>query len=148
MVMRAKTFTVSVAESCTGGLLAARITDVPGSSDYFRGGIIAYHDSVKRRLLGIDNRLLKKFGAVSGAVAKKMAAHVRALFETDCGIGITGIAGPSGGTRKKPVGLVYISLATAKKMICKKFQLSGNRMEIREKAVTEALNLLKSAKSN
>jgi nicotinamide-nucleotide amidase len=103
--------TLSVAESCTGGGLGQMLTEVSGSSDYFWGGIISYHNSVKHTLLGVDLKDLVQFGAVSATVAKQMALGVRSRLDTSWGLSITGIAGPTGGTETKPVGLVYIGLA-------------------------------------
>jgi len=103
--------TLSVAESCTGGGLGQMLTEVSGSSDYFWGGIISYHNSVKHTLLGVDPKDLARFGAVSATVAKQMALGVRSRLDTSWGLSITGIAGPTGGTETKPVGLVYIGLA-------------------------------------
>ncbi len=138
-----KKLTVSVCESCTGGMLGKIITQAPGSSKYFLGGIIAYSDDIKRKLIGIKPELLKKHGAVSLEVARKMARGVRRVFKSDIGIGITGIAGPSGGTRKKPVGLVYISLSCKRSVFVKRLMLTGGRDKIRKRACKEALSLLK-----
>ncbi len=106
--------TVAVAESCTGGLLGHRLTNVPGSSAYFRGGVVAYADDAKVLLLGVPEEVVRTFGAVSEQAAEAMARGVRSSFQADLGIAITGIAGPSGATPDKPVGLVYIGLADAK----------------------------------
>lgn len=103
--------TLAVAESCTGGGLGAMITAVPGSSAYFMGGIISYDNAVKERLLGVSAQALAEYGAVSASVAEQMAAGVRKQLMTDWGLSITGIAGPDGGSREKPVGLVYIGIA-------------------------------------
>lgn len=110
--------TLSVAESCTGGGLGQMLTEVPGSSAYFWGGVIAYDNSVKVGLLGVNPEDLEKFGAVSKTVAQQMAAGVKSRLGTDWGISITGIAGPAGGTPEKPVGLVYIGLATPTGEVC------------------------------
>ena len=104
--------TLSVAESCTGGGLGAMLTEIPGSSSYFLGGVIAYANQIKNALLKVDYRDLEEFGAVSEAVARQMALGVKQSLQTDWGIGITGIAGPDGGTETKPVGLIYLGLAT------------------------------------
>jgi nicotinamide-nucleotide amidase len=111
--LRAQHKTIAVAESCTGGLLAERITSVPGASDYFLGGITAYANSAKETLLGIPGRLLEREGAVSEPVAREMAEQVRARFGADVGLSTTGISGPGGGTKDKPVGLVHVALADA-----------------------------------
>ncbi len=134
---------LSLAESCTGGLLGHLITNSPGSSNYFMGGTVAYNDRVKIEMLGVPERLLKKFGAVSESVAKSMAKNVRRLFRADLGISITGIAGPGGGTKKKPVGLVYIAIADSKHASCKKCQFFGTRRKIKSSAAHKALDLLR-----
>lgn len=103
--------TLATAESCTGGLIAHRITNVAGASDYFLGGVVAYSDKVKASLLRVSQDDLKEYGAVSEPVARQMAQGVRARFRADYGIGVTGVAGPGGGTAEKPVGLVYIAVA-------------------------------------
>ena len=138
-----KSFTLSVCESCTGGMLASIITQVPGSSKYFLGGIIAYSNAIKRRIVGVQSNVLKKFGAVSPEVARKMAQGVQRTFKSDIGIGITGIAGPTGGSKKKPVGLVYISLSFKKHVLIRKHLFRGDRDQIRKRACNEALSLLK-----
>jgi nicotinamide-nucleotide amidase len=112
-LLRAQHKTIAVAESCTGGLLAERITSVPGASDYFLGGIAAYANSAKQALLGISRSLLDREGAVSEPVARKMAEEVRARFGADLGLATTGISGPGGGTKDKPVGLVHVALSDA-----------------------------------
>src|SRR5438132_195697 len=103
--------TLAVAESCTGGLLGSRLTDVPGSSEYFLGGVIAYHDSLKTSLLNVPSEIIEQHGAVSAECALAMARGVRRLTGASIGISITGIAGPSGGTEAKPVGTVFIGIA-------------------------------------
>ena len=138
--MRQKT--LSVAESCTGGLLGSLITDTPGSSDYFLGGIIAYHNDIKSGLLSVPKKTLKKHGAVSAETAKSMARNVRKIFESDLGIAITGIAGPGGATAQKPVGLVYIALASKGNVSCKKYFFTGSRKKIKSQSAKSALKLL------
>jgi nicotinamide-nucleotide amidase len=119
--------TVAVAESCTGGLLANRMTNIPGSSTYFRGGVVSYHNDVKIQVLGVSPDTLKKFGAVSESCAREMAQGVRRISKTDFGIAITGIAGPEGGTSVKPVGTVHIALANQEGVKDKKFVFPQNR---------------------
>ncbi len=109
----AKGLTLATAESCTGGLLADLLTNVPGSSDYFVGGVVSYSYNAKEILLGVDHSTLIREGAVSEAVARQMAEGIRARLAADVGIGITGVAGPGGGSPDKPVGLVWIGLADA-----------------------------------
>jgi nicotinamide-nucleotide amidase len=113
--------TLALAESCTGGLIAHRITNVPGASEIFRGGIVAYSNAAKEKFLGVRAESLKKFGAVSEQVAREMAAGAREKFGADFAIAVTGIAGPSGGTVDKPVGTVFIAMASALKLEVKKF---------------------------
>ena len=130
--------TVAVAESCTGGLLGSLLTDKPGASDFFLGGILAYHDRTKNSLLGVPAGVLDKYGAVSRQTALLMAKNVRKKLGSSIGVAVTGIAGPKGGSAKKPVGLVYIALAGAKKEKCRAFRFSGNRSEVRRKAANTA----------
>ncbi|KPK68593.1 hypothetical protein AMJ87_11655 [candidate division WOR_3 bacterium SM23_60] len=137
-----KKLTISVCESCTGGMLGSMITDRPGSSKYFVGGIIAYSNEVKRKVIGVKPATLRKYGSVSAEVVKEMARGVRRKLITDIGIAITGIAGPAGGSKKKPVGLVYLGVASKQKVSVKMLLLKGSRDTIRKKACTEALYLL------
>jgi len=135
--------TLSIAESCTGGLLSSRITNIPGSSRYFKTGVIVYSDSSKNELLDIPSETIKRNGAVSKKVALLLSKNIRILAKSDIGIGISGIAGPGGGTKKKPVGLVYIALSTKTKNICKKFRFLGQRGIIKYKATQAALDMLR-----
>lgn len=135
--------TIAVAESCTGGLLSTLLTQISGSSQYFILGVVAYNNRIKEDILKIHTQLIVKKGAVSCEVAKRMAQTVRKLAKADLGIGITGIAGPSGGTPKKPVGTVFIAIDSKDKKICKKFNFTGNRIAVRKKASLKALELLK-----
>ena len=144
--LRHRQQTLSVAESCTGGGLGALITAVAGSSAYFVGGIISYDNQVKAALLGVEAQVLASQGAVSAPVAEAMAAGVRLSLNTDWGISITGIAGPEGGSEEKPVGLVYIGLASANQVISQKFLFGSERSrdQVREVSALSALNLLRS----
>lgn len=142
-VLRKRKMTMAVAESCTGGLISSRITDSSGSSEYFIMGIVAYSNRIKENILGVSPRLLQKHGAVSKQVALEMAKGARLLANTDIGIGVTGIAGPAGGTRKKPVGLVYIAFVMNKKQILKEFRFKGSRQDIKLQASEAGLNLIK-----
>jgi nicotinamide-nucleotide amidase len=135
--------TVALAESCTGGLVAKRLTDVAGSSRYVRGGIVAYHNDLKRQLLGVPAGLLSRHGAVSPEVAKAMAEGVRRLAGATVGLSVTGIAGPSGGSAKKPVGLVYLGLTDRRGTHALMRRFHGNRAGIRAQAVHIALDLLR-----
>jgi len=135
--------TLAVAESCTGGLIGHRITNVAGSSLYFKGGIVAYSNQAKIKILGVDEKILFKYGAVSGQVAEQMAQGVRKIARADFGLATTGIAGPAGATKTKPVGLVYIALTTDKGREVQKFKFTGSRLEIKERVAIAALDLLR-----
>ncbi len=167
-ILLAKDLTLGLAESCTGGLLAAAITEIPGSSGYFNGSIVAYRNKVKKKVLKVTTPCLRKFGAVSAETAAAMARGARKATTAGIGLSITGIAGPDGGTKDKPVGLVYIGLDARKlplpsplggegksegdkkgnyypiklKMV-RQFNLSGNRQDIRQSACVKALELLR-----
>lgn len=134
--------TLAVAESCSGGLLGHRLTNIAGSSNYFVGGVLVYANRAKTRFLGVSSHLLKKYGAVSQPVAHNMANSIRKILKTDFGISITGIAGPTGGTIQKPVGLTYIAVAKSKKTLCKEFHFKGSRQKIKTEATQSALKLL------
>ncbi|MBN2620906.1 nicotinamide-nucleotide amidohydrolase family protein [candidate division WOR-3 bacterium] len=140
--------TISVCESCTGGMLGSVITSVAGSSEYFKGGVIAYANNVKVRIVGVRATTLQRYGAVSKQTAREMAQRVRDSLQTDIGLGITGIAGPTGGSRTKPVGCVYISVAIGKKIVVKEYTFQGTRKDIRKKACTRALHLLEATISH
>lgn len=134
--------TVAVAESCTGGLLGGRVTEVPGSSAYFAGGVIVYSNEAKAKLLQINPAVLEGMGAVSEEVAVAMADGVRQLLGVDIGIGITGIAGPTGGGPGKPVGLVYVALAAADGRWCERHLLKADRAGNRNRSVETALRMV------
>ena len=140
-----RSLTLAVAESCTGGLLAKLITDVPGSSRYFACGWVTYSNRAKTTELAVEQNLIEQFGAVSGEVASSMALGALRQAGTDFALAVTGIAGPGGGTRRKPTGLVFIALAGGGRCETKKFVFSGNRDLIRQKAAREALNMLRDA---
>ena len=141
--MTAKNLTIACAESCTGGLLTSRLTDVAGSSNYVEGSIVSYSNEVKNKNLHIDADTLKNFGAVSEQTARQMSANVRKLFNTDIGVGVTGIAGPGGGSAEKPVGTVYISVSNADKTFVKLFNFNGTRSEIKNQSCNAALSMIK-----
>ncbi|HEY0386667.1 MAG TPA: competence/damage-inducible protein A [Pyrinomonadaceae bacterium] len=136
-------FTLAVAESCTGGLIAERLTEVPGSSVYFMEGVVAYSNEAKMRTLHVDEELIAHHGAVSAEVAEAMAEGVRRRADTDFGLSVTGIAGPGGGSEEKPVGLVYIALADDAHTEHRKLMLPGDRHLIRWRASQAALDLLR-----
>jgi PncC family amidohydrolase len=138
-LLRETGWTVSIAESCTGGLICDRITDVSGSSDYFMGGMVTYSNESKAKHLGIPLEHIKKYGAVSPQVARKMAQGVRKAFHTTFGLSTTGVAGPKGGTKRSPVGRVFIGIAGGKRIWVKKLDFKGNRREIKEKATERSL---------
>ncbi|MFH1338378.1 MAG: nicotinamide-nucleotide amidohydrolase family protein [Candidatus Omnitrophota bacterium] len=138
-----KNKTLAVAESCTGGLLANMLTNVPGSSKYFLLGIVAYGNQAKISLLNVPGKVIKRYGAVSRQVAGLMAQNVTKSASCDYGIGITGIAGPGGGTARKPAGTVFISVAGKGKTDTKKFYFSGSRLVVKRKTVLKALSMLK-----
>ena len=138
----AKGYTISCAESCTGGLLTSTLTDVPGSSAYVMGSVVSYSNDVKSRILHVAEETLAAHGAVSPETAQAMAEGVRDLMQTDVGVGITGIAGPGGGSPEKPVGLVYIAVSTLGKTSVEKNVFSGVRAEIKRAAVNKALAMV------
>ena len=140
--LKKQKFTIATAESCTGGLLSHILTNISGSSDYFDRGIVSYSNKSKIQLLGVPENLLKKYGAVSEQVAKAMAEGFRTKSYVDIGISTTGIAGPTGGTKEKPVGLVYVAISTPDKTIVKKFQFSGDRLQNKESTCNAALQML------
>lgn len=135
--------TIGVAESCTGGLIAARLTDIPGSSAYFKGGIVPYSNEMKNQILGVNIEILKSCGAVSRETAEAMAVGVRTGTGADLGLAVTGIAGPAGGTAAKPRGLVYIALAAEHITICHEHHFPGMRMAVRQGTVNAALNMVR-----
>jgi len=133
---------IAVAESCTGGLISSRITDISGASDYFEAGITTYSNVSKIRLLNVPEDIIDRYGAVSEETAKAMAEGVKKTVHADIGVSVTGIAGPTGGTEGKPVGTVFIGLATKKATYVRKFFFDGNRLEIRRKTSDAAFMLV------
>jgi len=134
---------IGVAESCTGGMLGARLTAVPGSSDIVRGGVIAYDDAVKQSLLGVSPNLLGEHGSVSEPVVRAMASGIRAALGVDAALAITGIAGPGGGSEDKPVGTVWIALDIGGDVQARRFAMVGDRAEIRHRSAQAALEMLR-----
>ncbi|MBI3585271.1 MAG: CinA family protein [Nitrospinae bacterium] len=142
-LLRNKKLTLSVAESCTGGLISNLITNVAGSSDYFERGYVVYSNKSKIELLDIPEEIIKSYGAVSSHSAIAMAEGVKRKSGTDIGLSITGIAGPTGGTIEKPVGLVYIAVAGNKKSECKEYRFKGERLKIKSESANAALKDLR-----
>lgn len=141
-LLKVKQKTLATAESCSGGLLGHRITNIPGSSIFYLGGIIAYNNSVKLKSLNVPGGTLKTLGAVSKETALAMAKGIRKKFKANYGLSITGIAGPTGGTKQKPIGLTYVAVATDNGNLCLEYFFKGTRSEIKQKAATQALQLL------
>ena len=138
-----KNKTIALAESCTGGLVAYKITSVPGSSAYFKQGFVVYSNDAKQKILNVNAETLQSYGAVSEQVAIELADGAREFAMSDYAIGITGLAGPDGGSKEKPVGLVYIAICTPNKKEVYKYNFFGNRSEIRERAANTALDILR-----
>ncbi len=133
--------TISTAESCTGGMIGACITSVPGASNVYNEGYITYSNDAKERLLGVSHMTLETYGAVSGETAREMAEGARKKSNADIAVAVTGIAGPGGGTDQKPVGLVYIGVSTEKSVIAHKFIFQGDRDDVRKSTVENAIRL-------
>jgi PncC family amidohydrolase len=142
LLLREKGLNIALAESCTGGLIASRITDIPGSSEYFEAGVVVYSNQAKQRFLSVPEQSIQAYGAVSKEVAEKMAEGVRQATGTDIGLSVTGIAGPGGGSPEKPVGTVYLGLSAKEGTLVRKFQFTGTRTEIKEQTATEALKFV------
>ncbi len=142
-LLRKRGWRLSIAESCTGGLIGHRITNVPGSSDYFDGGVITYSNDAKRELLKVPEETITTYGAVSRQTAVAMAEGIRKLRGVEIGIGVTGIAGPAVGTAAKPVGLVYVALSSPVRVECKEFRFDGDREMIKLQASEAALNMIR-----
>ena len=142
-MLLAKGATLATAESCTGGLIAHKITSIAGSSQYFKGSVVAYANEIKARILSVDVADLEEFGAVSEQVVIQMAENVRKLYNTDYALAVSGIAGPDGGTEDKPVGTVWIAMATVDKVVAKKFLFGGERVRNIDWSYQTALNILR-----
>lgn len=143
VLLRERKLTLAVAESCTGGLISHRITNVPGSSEYFLGGYIVYHNGMKTETLGVPDRLIAEHGAVSKEVAEAMAHGARMTAQSSIALSATGIAGPSGGTPEKPVGLVWIGYSDEQSTLAVKFNFGDNRVRFKDRASQAALELLR-----
>jgi len=140
--LKEKNITIAAAESCSGGLLGTMITSIPGSSQVFNGGLVVYSNEVKMQLLGIDEKVLRNYGAVSNECASDMAKNVKNIFRTKGSISITGVAGPSGGTKDKPVGTVFIGVSLNDTTSVKKFKFTGDRDAVRQRSVNAAMWML------
>lgn len=140
--LRTLDYSLATAESCSGGLVAHIITNAPGASECFSGGVVAYSNDVKRRLLGVNNETLLSHGAVSDPVARQMAEGVRRTLGADFGIGVTGIAGPGGGSAEKPVGLVYVAVSGPAGTQVREYHFDGDREGIKAATASAALAML------
>jgi len=138
-LLRQHAIKLATAESCTGGLISHRITNLPGSSDYFIGGVIAYSNQVKQRLLNVEIKTLQEHGAVSEQTVIQMAIGIRNLLDADIGLSVSGIAGPAGGTEDKPVGTIWIGLSVSEATTAWKHIFPGNRFQIKERTAEQAL---------
>ena len=141
-LLTTRKLTLATAESCTGGLISHTLTNIPGSSSFYKGGAVAYANDIKIRLVGVPAGLIQKHGAVSAQVARAMAEGIRTKARSDFSLAVTGIAGPSGGTRTKPVGLVFIAAASLRQTSIKRFLFKGTRQQIKAQAAAAALALL------
>ena len=142
-LLRKNNQTLATAESCTGGFIAHKITEIPGSSDYFKGSVVAYSNEIKNKVLGVSQNDLDNHGAVSKAVIVQMAEGVRTLFGTDYALATSGVAGPGGGSEEKPVGTIWIALATPNKTISRKFQFGDHRIRNINFSFLSAINMLR-----
>jgi nicotinamide-nucleotide amidase len=143
-LLRSHELTIATAESCTGGLLSGRLTDLPGSSDYVLGGVVVYSDEAKVRLAGVDPALIEAHGAVSTEVAEALASGARDALGADVGVGVTGIAGPGGGTAEKPVGLVCFSVCGPDgRRLTRSATLPGVRVDVRDRSTTVAMHMIR-----
>ncbi len=140
--MKEMGLTLSLAESCTGGLIAHRITNISGSSDYFLGGVVAYSNEAKEKILGVPHKTLVRYGAVSEETARAMAEGARRLLVSDLALAVTGIAGPTGSTPEKPVGLAYIALAAEEEVRCERHIWEGDRLQNKAQSAEAALEML------
>jgi nicotinamide-nucleotide amidase len=141
--LRSQNLTIGTAESCTGGLLAARLTDQPGSSAYVLGGLVVYSNAAKEQLAGVPDELISRVGAVSAEVAEALATAARARLSADIGVGITGVAGPNGGSPEKPVGLVYLCANRDSGSVTRRISVPGSRSDVRSRAVVTAMHMIR-----
>jgi PncC family amidohydrolase len=140
-LLRKSGLTLAVAESCTGGLISDRLTDVPGSSQYFVGGVVAYSNAVKTQMLGVRKQTLARWGAVSEQTVREMAMGACRRFGAGVGVAASGIAGPGGGSKVKPVGLVYVCVKAGRRIAVERRQFAGSRREVKESSAAAALQL-------
>ena len=143
-----KNLTIATAESCTAGMLSAKLTEISGSSNYFNGGVVCYNNDIKSDVVGVKNDILEKYGAVSEEVASELASGIAKKLNSDIGIGITGVAGPTGGTEKKPVGLIFVGIFYKNNVYIKQYNLTPNRKVNRELTVVLCLNELRKILEN
>ena len=143
LLLKEKKFTLSLAESCTGGLISELVTNVPGASEVYEGGIVCYSNAVKNRLLDVEETILREHGAVSSQCAGAMLEGLKKAFGSSCGISVTGIAGPGGGTPEKPVGLVYIGVFCGEASHVGRYLFRGSREQVRARSAALALNTLR-----
>ena len=143
LLLKERSCALALAESCTGGLISKLMTDVPGSSEVFFGGVVSYANQAKKELLGVSEETLRIFGAVSAECAGEMLRGAAEKFHTDCAVSVTGIAGPEGGTPEKPVGLVYVGIKCFEQILVKEYHFRGSRAQIRERTAAVALNTLR-----
>ena len=143
MLLKKYNKTIAVAESCTGGLVSDKFTNIPGISEYFMEGVVAYSNKAKVEILGVPKSLIGKYGAVSPQVARAMAEGIKKRSSANIGVGITGIAGPTGATKEKPVGLVYIAVAVDNEVETKECRFKGSRIDIKTFSANTALNMMR-----
>lgn len=144
-LLAGKNLTLAVAESCTGGLISHRLTNIPGSSEYFLGGFVTYSNIVKETVLGVEHHLIEEYGAVSTHVVQSMARGARRLAGADVSLAVSGIAGPTGGTAEKQVGLVFIAVDGVGGTKVAKYNFKGDRLSIKDQSAHAALDMLKEA---
>lgn len=142
-LLSSKKKTLAIAESCSGGGLSNILTNIPGSSTYFLGAVVAYSNQAKMNVLNIPEKIIQEDGAVSKNCAVSMAQNVRSLLHSDIGLSVTGVAGPSGGSMQKPVGTVFIAISNGGKSVCKMFKFEGDRLDIKQKSIQAALKMVK-----
>jgi nicotinamide-nucleotide amidase len=141
-ILKERKLTLSTAESCTGGLIAKKITDVPGSSEIFTGGVVSYSNEMKMKWLGVQQDTLERYGAVSEQTVREMLIGIKRETTSDIAVAVSGIAGPSGGTFEKPVGTVFIGVSFGDKMVIEKHHFKGIRQKVREESAEQAREMI------